>query len=277
MNSNRVAHPGLRITAIIRFVVLSLAMQVAVAIPAHAITKYSGASVGANGTIYGWSVTDAYQGGMWHTAYVTSNLRSPNGRVANSGQWSGDNWVRADVGLPWLNDDLGTYLATGDHRYFCYYIQAMILLAASFGSTQARMSQWIALTSDSTNTACGYKIRTRVYRGLDQYGWIPSREMWVLNETLTFEDDTCEQIDIGGSEYSVGTDDDLSIGCSNPSTCIFYTDQTYSVGFAPLFPTKLVKGKNCIGKTETQCIAQPQHTGWHTQVTATAIAVTDIP
>jgi hypothetical protein len=141
----------------IRVLVSTLAVLVVMAVPAHGITKYSGASVGSNGTINGWGVTDAYQGGMWHTAYVTTVLTSPNERVANSGQRSGSDWVRADVYLVFDETDLGTYTSNGDHQYYCYYIWALIALGQSWASKKVYDFTVTVLPTEilPTNTGTG--------------------------------------------------------------------------------------------------------------------------
>jgi hypothetical protein len=88
----------------------------------YSYSLYSGSSVGANGTVYGWAVTDGtpppgFQ--MTHTAYVRTWLTSPNGRSAYSGSLSGSNWRRGDVLLAFDPDDMGTYYVSTDHGVYC--------------------------------------------------------------------------------------------------------------------------------------------------------------
>jgi len=106
----------------------------AAAIPAHAITQYSGAAMAPTGQINGWGVTDAYVSGMFHTAYASTTLKSPKARTASSGWRSASNWVRADAYLGWDATDLGTYLATSNHKFYCPYA-GMILRPNTSGST----------------------------------------------------------------------------------------------------------------------------------------------
>ena len=97
------------------------------AAPARAITTYSGTSVGTNGNVYGWSVTDAYVGGMYHDAYVTATLRSPKGRTASSNR-EARSTVRADLYLSWDPTDMGWYDEEAEHQYFCWIAMLMFAL-----------------------------------------------------------------------------------------------------------------------------------------------------
>ncbi len=106
----------------------------AAAIPVRGITQYSGAAVALDGSINGWGVTDAHYSGMYHTAYVSNTLTSPNGRTASSGWRNAGNWVRADVYLGWDATDLGTYLATSNHKFYCPYA-GTVLRPNTSGST----------------------------------------------------------------------------------------------------------------------------------------------
>jgi hypothetical protein len=100
---------------------VAVVLALVTALPSHAYSYYSGASVGSDGTIYGYSVTDATPPpGMYHTAYVAATLTSPKGRVAYYGQISATSTVRQDVYLPFDPTDLGTYVVTGVHCGFCH-------------------------------------------------------------------------------------------------------------------------------------------------------------
>jgi hypothetical protein len=97
------------------------ALTFSAALPSYAYSWYSGASVGSDGTVYGWGVTDATPPpGMYHTAYVYTTLTSPNGRVANYGQVSAPSTVREDVSLPFDPTDLGTYVVASLSSGFCH-------------------------------------------------------------------------------------------------------------------------------------------------------------
>lgn len=215
---------------------------------------------------------------MYHTAYVAATLTSPKGRVAYYGQISAPSTVRQDVSLPFDPTDLGTYVVTGTHSGFCYtcvcwWFQNM----QSEASTLVRMTQYAALRSDTTTTdLCGYTIRQRTYQGLDSYGWIPNNEYWILNETVTSKNSSCGTIVTGGSNgLSVGFTDVIDIGCANPNTCVFETDQTFSVSLVQGQPMTQVPGKDCVQMTDTQCLAQPSHTGWHVKAASSSVTVTD--
>ena len=141
----------------------------------------------------------------------------------------------------------------------------------------ARQTKWAAVTAD---TPAGYAfcpsnaLRDRIYRGLDDYGYIPFILTWRLNETITSQSH-CGTIVTGGTDTRVYYEDQISIGC-NPSTCVFQADQTFSVAM-PTFPLVQVPGKNCVGLSDSQCLLQPAHTGWHVSASSASIAVTDKP
>jgi hypothetical protein len=91
------------------------------ALRSQAYSYYSGASVGSDGTVYGWGVTDATPPpGMYHTAYVYTTLTSPKGRVADYGWVSAPSTVREDVSLPFDPTDLGTYVVSSLSSGFCH-------------------------------------------------------------------------------------------------------------------------------------------------------------
>lgn len=102
----------------IRLWVAVLAVAAALAVPArcYCYSIYSGTSVGSDGTVYGWGVTDGTPPpgyAMTHTAYVWTSLTSPKGRSTASGPPGyykyAVNVVRVDVSLPFDPTDLGTY------------------------------------------------------------------------------------------------------------------------------------------------------------------------
>jgi len=92
-------------------------------LPAHAYSWYSGASVGSDGTVYGWGVTDAtppHGSNMSHVAYVTTTLTSPIKRRQASNSLNLQNMVRADVSLSFDPGDLGSYQDYTTSSAFCY-------------------------------------------------------------------------------------------------------------------------------------------------------------
>jgi hypothetical protein len=108
----------------IGFWVAVLGVAAALAVPArcNCYSIYSGTSVGSDGTIYGWGVTDGTPPpgfSMTHTAYVWTSLTSPKGRWTASSSpgtyTSGINVVQVDVSLPFDPNDLGTYTTQSDH------------------------------------------------------------------------------------------------------------------------------------------------------------------
>jgi hypothetical protein len=110
-----------------RFASVLAALILFTAVPSHAWTYYSGASVGTDGTIYGWGVTDVTVGGMYHMAYVTTTLTSPVKHRQAYGSGNAQNSVRDDVSLPFDPNDLGTYLVASSSSGFCYVCYCWIL------------------------------------------------------------------------------------------------------------------------------------------------------
>jgi hypothetical protein len=148
--------------SILAAAVFAAILMVSAAPASYSYSLYSGSSVGANGTVYGWGVTDGtpppgFQ--MIHTAYVKTTLTSPNGRTAYSGSLSGSNWRRGDVSLAFDANDLGTYYIQSFHGVYCPVWGWIIGL-------------WVA-QSNSQKTVCDFDIngaahptcdgRTRAY------------------------------------------------------------------------------------------------------------------
>ena len=118
-----------------RLLFCAFVVMMAAAASAHAITTYSGVAVTSGGPINGWGVTDAYVSGMHHTAYVSTSLRSPKARNSSSGWRNATSTVRADVSLLWDSTDLGSYLETSNHKYYCDAAMRFFVLANTTGST----------------------------------------------------------------------------------------------------------------------------------------------
>ena len=144
--STRAARPLLAPYA--RLLAWTIGATIAIAAAAQGVTTYSGSAVSSYGTINGWGVTDAYAGGMLHTSYVSTTLRSPKGRTSSSGWRSSINSVRADVSLGWDGTDLGTYTESSDHKFYCNVIHAFVVLGATQGSTTAPYVALALVTSD---------------------------------------------------------------------------------------------------------------------------------
>jgi len=155
MNSARIANFRLYLLALRTLFALTVAAIVA-ATPGYGITTYSGASAGSNGTVYGWRVTDAYVGAyMTHTAYVTTTLRSPSGRLSSSGWQSATNYVRADVSLGWNATDLGNYTVESTHKAFCIYMGWFILNQITRVAFAFPFSAAVTITTWDGPESCG--------------------------------------------------------------------------------------------------------------------------
>lgn len=108
-------------TTFLRLAGLVMALTLLTARSSYSYAWYSGASVGSDGTVYGWGVTDGTSYTMYHVAYVTTTLTSPvKHRQATLGQHSAQNMVREDVSLPFDDTDLGYYFVTSTHYAYCY-------------------------------------------------------------------------------------------------------------------------------------------------------------
>lgn len=149
--STRAARPLLAPYA--RLLAWTIGATIAIAAAAQGVTTYSGSAVSSYGTINGWGVTDAYAGGMLHTSYVSTTLRSPTGRTSSSGWRSSINSVRADVSLGWDGTDLGTYTESSDHKFYCNVIHAFVVLGATQGSTTAPYVTLRLRNSDSDSVS----------------------------------------------------------------------------------------------------------------------------
>jgi len=130
--------------------VLLVAPRIAGAMTYGRVT-YSDMSVGSDGTIYGWGVTDANSGGCYcHTAKVTTTIRSPNGRARTASDLYGSRdheYARADVQLSFDQNDLGEYMESSVHWAFCPYCNCYYV---NGGTTQSTMSISLAYTTFQT-------------------------------------------------------------------------------------------------------------------------------
>lgn len=90
---------------------LAMALCLVIGLPLYSSAQgiYTGQSVGNDGTVYGWGITNL-PGGTWYTHYnyVSSTLTSPNGRHASCGMNAYD-YARCDVSLPFDQNDTGTF------------------------------------------------------------------------------------------------------------------------------------------------------------------------
>jgi hypothetical protein len=123
---NRVRHPAFLIA--IRFASLLAALTLVTALPSFAWTYYSGASMGSDGTIYGWGVTDVSVAPMmYHTAYVTTTLTSPVKHRRAYGSGNAQNSVSVNVSLPFDPNDVGTYVVSSCSSGFCYVCRCWLI------------------------------------------------------------------------------------------------------------------------------------------------------
>jgi hypothetical protein len=106
---------------------LALILLVTVAPNARGSGIFSGASVGSDGTVYGWGVTN-----------VSGTPTSPNGRHA-SGNYNATDCARNDVSLPYDPSDGGTYLVQSQSSVYCTAAGAWIVWNA-YSQAQASVS-----------------------------------------------------------------------------------------------------------------------------------------
>ena len=129
-----------------RFACIAI-LTVVFASPGYGYAWYSGTSVGSNGIVYGWGFTDAHAHMYVHTAYVTTTLRSPNGRVASSGRVGAFNTVQSNVYLVWNSNDLGNYTVTSSHEFNCTFMGPVYL-----GNSNASDTAYVFTVSFSSPT-----------------------------------------------------------------------------------------------------------------------------
>jgi hypothetical protein len=180
--------------------------------PSHAWSWYSGASVGSDGTVYGWGVTDVTVYNMYHVAYVTTTLTSPVKHRQASHQGNAQNSVRADVSLPFDPNDLGTYIDSSLSSGYCY--TCCCYMFQNCGSGASATEPWpayVGLSSSSADsiTCSGSNFsagRLRVwYQVLDATkSAIPIAGMQV-SEQLSWSSSVCSTSDSCGQKPSPAT------------------------------------------------------------------------
>jgi hypothetical protein len=152
--------PKVSLAAMPRLLAWGILLVLLAAVPVKAMSWYSGSAVAPDGTVNGWGVTDAYQAGMYHVAYASTTLTSPNGRNASSGLLHAVASVRVDVYLGWDANDLGNYLVSTFHAFYCYAAMKMIYLSGSSASVTApfvvlTLRTGTGLTASPDNAARG--------------------------------------------------------------------------------------------------------------------------
>lgn len=224
-----------------------------------------------------------------------------------SNQWAID-WAPVNSSIAWVTFSSGSFFmnfgtaggtTVNTTSHDCVYnfddsgcgCTLLPFAAAAAPQARTRVPKWVALVFDDTvgTDFCPSRpLRKRNYQGLDDFGYITFPLNWRLNEALTFKDPSCGTVGTGSTlNNQVTFPDRITINCSNPSSCVFETNQTFSVAVTappgkPQAPLVQVKGKNCVNAQgtklpDTQCNAQQEHTGWHVRATASAITVTDNP
>ncbi len=98
--THRVAPTWQAFRSALRSVTLVAMLTLFAATPSYADTWYSGASVGGDGTVYGWGVTDVTNYSMYHNAWANVTLTRPVKHRQAYSSANYQNWARADVYLP---------------------------------------------------------------------------------------------------------------------------------------------------------------------------------
>jgi hypothetical protein len=131
---------------------LAFILLVTAASTAKASGIYSGASVGSDGTVYGWGVTNVpgSPGYMYHYNYISGTLTSPNGRQA-SGNYNATDYARYDVSLPYDPGDGGTYMVQSLSSVYCTAAGAWIVWNAFTEAQADTVTVSIANQSNSNN------------------------------------------------------------------------------------------------------------------------------
>jgi hypothetical protein len=85
--------------------------------------------------IWGAGVTEDNYNAYGHWYYVTTTLRSPNGRTASVTSYTSSSYAYAEVRLDWpsSDSDLGDYVTEAEHSTLCPYIGFWIAMAHTRG------------------------------------------------------------------------------------------------------------------------------------------------
>ncbi len=270
--------PRRALLGVLRGVSLVAMLTLSVAVAARADCYDSGAEVLSNGDVHGYAVT-SYPGWgyMYHNVWATITLTSPVKHRQAYGSANYADSVQADATLSFDPDDLGQYSVSSLHSAYCSYCMCWLIQdVPSWAYASLRMTKWVALTRiESTPDWCGYAKSVRYYTGLDDSGWIPNNEYWVLFENLNSKDQSCGEIQLGSATYQVGSDDLITIGCSNPTSCVYETDQTWRVAPNSTKPLTPVRVKNCVGLSASACREASEYAGYHVRATYNQITVTN--
>jgi hypothetical protein len=257
-----------------------LALTLCAELPSYAWTWYSGASVGSNGTVYGWGVTDVTASPMYHVAYVSTTLTSPvKKRQAASGWVSAQNSVRADVSLAFESDDTGTYEDDSENEGYCYTSMGWFLDEWTEASATEPWPAYVGLSRSSADsiTCSGSNFsagRLRVwYQVLDATkSAIPIAGMRV-SEQLSWSSSVCSTSDSCGQKPSPATWTTDATGtitlpdtifncsptCTQGGSCAENWQQTFEVDGegVGIVNSSTVGTLNCI---TTSCSTGPQGT-----------------
>jgi hypothetical protein len=105
---------------------MAVALMVLATLPCRGSAWYAGMTAGSNGTTYGWAVTEVTSQSVYHEAFVSVTLSSPNGRQDSLDTQSDQNTVREDVSLAFDENDLGDYFTDGTHSAYCDFGEAWL-------------------------------------------------------------------------------------------------------------------------------------------------------
>ena len=178
------------------------ALALLTALPSHSYSWYSSASVGPDGTVYGWGVTDVTSSSMYHMAYVWVTLTSPNGRQNGPGYWSAQNSVRGDAMLAFDPNDTGTYQVQSTNQGYCYFCNCLIVNGGSGASVTVPYAAVVLNTVVQGQASC-----------------TPGLAGWSRTVTMQLQAQNGSPVAISGinmaDQITVGTPNDLGIGNTN--------------------------------------------------------------
>jgi hypothetical protein len=143
--------------AVLTFAGLVAVLSIAIPQKSYADTVYAGGSVGSDGTIYGWGVTDV-RSMVNHTSQTNATLTSPNGRQAN-GSVNDGYYTRVDLSLPFDSNDLGNYQVDSYSWAYCNVWNVWFLngaLTQSFFKVGVQQVQFYWDTTHNPAYGCYY-------------------------------------------------------------------------------------------------------------------------
>src|SRR5258708_1137968 len=141
----------MRFIKIVSFFVLALVQALAQDMYSG-VSTYSDDDISDDGnTIMGWVVTSACSSQATHYSDVETTLTSPLGRQAYQAYTGAGCSIRADLSLPFDENDLGYYTVSSVHRAHCpFYVSSWyFLITTSSASDQYGYStNYFTLSAD---------------------------------------------------------------------------------------------------------------------------------